>query len=78
MRFFPILFTIGIILIAVGIIIHGNYDDCLSDFRIGDLVCASESVMAFGTISFFLGLSCILGSFIFLRKRKSKTGILES
>jgi hypothetical protein len=77
MKFFLILWIIGVALLLTGWGIVNGYDDCLSDVRIGDLVCATESLIAFGWISFIIGIGCMTGSLIFLRKRKTEGGILE-
>ncbi len=77
MKLFLILWITGIALILIGFLITNGYDDCLSDVRIGDSVCATESFIAFGWISFFIGIGCLAASLIFLRKRKNTGGILE-
>lgn len=77
MKLFLILWVIGVALILIGYLITTGYDDCLSDVRIGDTVCASESFIAFGWISFFIGIGCLAASLIFLRKRRITSTILE-
>lgn len=77
MKFFLILWITGIALLLTGWVIVNGYDNCLSDVRIGDTVCATESFIAFGWISFFVGIGCMAGSLFFLRKRETAGGILE-
>ena len=67
----------GTALILIGYLITTGYDDCRSDVRIGDVVCASESFIAFGWISYFIGIGCLAASLIFLRKRINTGSILD-
>ena len=75
MKTFIILTAIGLAFVMIGGFIETRYDDCLSDFRIENVLCASESVIAFGRISFFVGLACVFGAYAFRRKRKTDDGI---
>jgi hypothetical protein len=70
MKFFLNLWITGIALILTGLFITGGYNDCLSDVRIGNPACASGSFIAFGWISFFIGIGCLAASLIFLDKKK--------
>lgn len=72
MKFFLILLIVGFTVLIFGALIHINFDNCASDLRIGGRNCVPHWLYDLATAAFFVGLGCVLSSFGFLLKRKSR------
>ncbi len=78
MRFFLILLVLGFTLVIFGAVIEIKYGDCSSDVSIAGQSCVSHFMHDFATVSLYVGLGCIVSSFVFLVKGKPDNNIFVS